>query len=219
MKNEIPKASGSRRRAGRPSSSDRADRRQDIFDAAIRLFSHNGFSRVDLGQIAKEAGVTSALVRHYFGNKDQLVDATTAQVISRLELVYQTILSEIKISSVDELLALLYKKNEVHLVPNYDLLYFLKQLIVEMPEKSFPLFRKHFMLMQSQFSGLQAIGQIQPGVNTVWFIFMLISIQLGPIFLEKQIEDIIGLSPRDPDATRMRNESNRQAVTFGILPR
>lgn len=183
------------------------------------LFSKKGFAAVELRDVAANAGVTASLIRHYFGNRDQLIDAVTADVVSRLERVYDKILTDIEAQSVDELLDVLYKRNEKHLVPEYDLLYFLKQVAVEYPERSFPLFRKHFGLMQAQLSGLEAIGQIQPGVNMTWLTFMLVFIQFGPIFLEKQIEDFLGVSPRDPQLTRIRNESNARAVKLGIIPR
>ena len=208
-----------RRQAGRPPATDNVDRRKAILDASIELFSKQGFRAVELRDIAARAGVTVSLIRHYFGNKDDLVDETTKIVGARLEAVYDKILTDVDAHTVEELLDELYRRNEKHLVPEYNLLYFLKQMAVELPEKSFPVFRKHFSLMQTQLSGLEALGQIQPGVNMLWLTFMLVFIQFGPIFLASQIEDYLGVSPRDPDATRMRNESNARAVKYGIMPR
>ncbi|QIG53793.1 TetR/AcrR family transcriptional regulator [Altererythrobacter sp. BO-6] len=208
-----------RKRAGRPPAAENVDRRKAILDTSIELFAKDGFSRVELRDIAAQAGVTVSLIRHYFGSKDELIDEATSKVGDRLEAVYEKILTDIEAHNVEELLDLLYQRNERYLVPEYNLLFFLKQMAVELPEKSFPVFRKHFSLMQAQLSGLEAIGQIQPGVNMVWLTFMLISIQFGPIFLERQIEDFLGISPRNPEATRMRNQSNARAVKYGIMPR
>jgi AcrR family transcriptional regulator len=44
-------------------------RRKAILDAAIRLFGRNGYPNVSTTDIAREAGVTAALVHHYFGPK------------------------------------------------------------------------------------------------------------------------------------------------------
>jgi AcrR family transcriptional regulator len=208
-----------RRGRGRPPSVENVDRRKAILDAAVALFARDGFRAVELRVIAKEAGVTVSLIRHYFGNRDKLIDHTMQVVMTRLEAVYDKILTDIEASSVNELLDVLYQRNAQYLVPEYDLLFFLKQTAVEYPERSFPLFRKHFSLMQTQLSGLEALGQIQPGVNMLWLTFMLISVQFGPIFLERQMEDFLGFSPRDPGATRTRNESNSRAVKYGIVPR
>jgi AcrR family transcriptional regulator len=48
------------------------DRRQEILDAAVRLFGERGYSDVSLSEIARAAGVTHALVHHYFGSKRDL---------------------------------------------------------------------------------------------------------------------------------------------------
>jgi AcrR family transcriptional regulator len=44
-------------------------RRKAIVDAAIRLFGRDGYANVSTADIAGEAGVTPALVHHYFGPK------------------------------------------------------------------------------------------------------------------------------------------------------
>ncbi|GAA3205155.1 TetR/AcrR family transcriptional regulator [Actinocorallia longicatena] len=51
------------------------DRRLQILAAAQRLLTRNGMRGTTLGQIAKEAGVTSAGLLHHFDSKEQLVHA------------------------------------------------------------------------------------------------------------------------------------------------
>ena len=55
------------RRTGRRSGESTA--RDDILQAARKLFSDNGFDRTTLRQVADSAGVDPALISHYFGNK------------------------------------------------------------------------------------------------------------------------------------------------------
>lgn len=55
------------RRTGRRSGESTA--RDDILEAARKLFSDNGFDRTTLRQVADSAGVDPALISHYFGNK------------------------------------------------------------------------------------------------------------------------------------------------------
>jgi AcrR family transcriptional regulator len=55
------------RRIGRRSGESTA--RDDILEAARKLFSNNGFDRTTLRQVADSAGVDPALISHYFGNK------------------------------------------------------------------------------------------------------------------------------------------------------
>jgi AcrR family transcriptional regulator len=49
-----------------------ADTRAEIIAAALHLFSTDGYDRVSLRQIAREAGVDPALIHHYFENKAEL---------------------------------------------------------------------------------------------------------------------------------------------------
>ena len=45
------------------------DRRQQILEVAVCLFGERGYSDVSVSEIARTAGVTPALVHHYFGTK------------------------------------------------------------------------------------------------------------------------------------------------------
>lgn len=48
------------------------DRRQQIIDCARTLFSERHFETVSSAEIAREAGVSRALLNHYFGSKREL---------------------------------------------------------------------------------------------------------------------------------------------------
>lgn len=52
-----------------------ADTRESILDAAEDLFSKHGFYGVTIREVAREAGVDTALVHYYFGAKKGLFDA------------------------------------------------------------------------------------------------------------------------------------------------
>lgn len=60
------------RRPGRPAA-DTADQRERLIDAAIGQFSRRGIASASLRDIARESGVTPALVNYYFGSKEKLV--------------------------------------------------------------------------------------------------------------------------------------------------
>lgn len=59
--------------------------RRRILDAAIQLFSKNGFRAVSIEQIVSVAKVNKRMVYHYFGNKDGLFEAGLSEVYLRLE--------------------------------------------------------------------------------------------------------------------------------------
>ena len=74
-----PLASVTPARRGRPpkvkAQSAGGDTREAILDAAEDLFSKHGFYGVTIREVAREAGVDTALVHYYFGAKRGLFDA------------------------------------------------------------------------------------------------------------------------------------------------
>ncbi|MGF6774324.1 AcrR family transcriptional regulator [Paraburkholderia sp. GAS199] len=63
------------RRPGRPAGSARgAEQRVRLLDAALALFARQGIVDTTLGEIAREAGFTPAMMHYYFKSRDQLLD-------------------------------------------------------------------------------------------------------------------------------------------------
>ena len=58
-------------------STDRSvsERRQQILEAAVRVFARDGYHTSRVGDVAAEAGVAHGLVYHYFASKSALLDA------------------------------------------------------------------------------------------------------------------------------------------------
>jgi AcrR family transcriptional regulator len=54
------------------------DTRDDIIQAAKRVFAANGYDKASLRAVAREAGVDAALVHHYFDGKSDLFVAAMA---------------------------------------------------------------------------------------------------------------------------------------------
>jgi AcrR family transcriptional regulator len=50
------------------------DKRQNILDAAVRVFARQGFHSTRVSDIADEAGVAYGLVYHYFKSKDEVLN-------------------------------------------------------------------------------------------------------------------------------------------------
>lgn len=51
------------------------DRREQIIDAAMRVFSQKGFTKATNKDIAREAGITPGLIYYYFESKEALLQA------------------------------------------------------------------------------------------------------------------------------------------------
>ncbi len=58
-----------------------AKRRQQIADAAVKLFSEQGYYRTKILQISELAGISSGLIYQYFRNKEEVLFLTVLQVL------------------------------------------------------------------------------------------------------------------------------------------
>ena len=111
-----------RRLARRRRSPEQA--RQEILDAAERVFVEYQPNEVGLKEVAREAGVSHALITHYFGTYANMVDAVLER---RVRALRTTILERLEAGALDgergslsrpgELLALLFAalRDPVHL--------------------------------------------------------------------------------------------------------
>ncbi|GAA0591772.1 choline-binding transcriptional repressor BetI [Paenochrobactrum glaciei] len=59
-------------------------RKSDLISAAIRTIGERGSLDVTVAQIAKQAGVSSALAHHYFGSKEHLILETMRHLLREL---------------------------------------------------------------------------------------------------------------------------------------
>src|SRR6478672_5739220 len=58
--------------------------RDQILDAAEQLFATRGFARTTIKDIGREAGLNSALLYYYFGDKERLYHEVLSRFVSRL---------------------------------------------------------------------------------------------------------------------------------------
>jgi len=84
--------------------------RQEILDAADRVFAAHAPDRVGLKEIAAAAGVSHALVTHYFGTYSGLIEATFER---RIRTLRETVIAQMgdagALSRPNELLGLLFR--------------------------------------------------------------------------------------------------------------
>jgi TetR/AcrR family transcriptional regulator, transcriptional repressor of bet genes len=67
-----------------PKRIDLEERRQTIADAAVASIARHGLEGAKLTRIAREAGVTTGSVTHYFEDKDEVLLAALEEVCRRL---------------------------------------------------------------------------------------------------------------------------------------
>ena len=78
----------------RPVNADAEATRRRILDSALVLFSERGAGGSPIREIARSAGVSLAMVHHYFGNKDGLYAACIDTMYRELEDMRGSMLAE-----------------------------------------------------------------------------------------------------------------------------
>jgi TetR/AcrR family transcriptional repressor of bet genes len=59
-------------------------RRKQLVEAAIAVIHEQGFANATVARIARQAGISSGMVHHYFENKDDLLFATMRHLLAEL---------------------------------------------------------------------------------------------------------------------------------------
>ncbi len=102
---------GATRRVGRPSMG--LERRRQIVSAFIDLVAERGLERVTLADVAEAAGVQRAQLRHFIGNREDLVLAAVDELARR----YEVSAAEMYVSeepTIDQLISLLFSDELVY---------------------------------------------------------------------------------------------------------
>jgi AcrR family transcriptional regulator len=84
-----PPESGGRKPKGRG-----YERREEILDAAVRLFVEHGFANVSTRRIADALGISQTTLYVYFPTKDAILEAMCDQCFARLVASFQLVLAE-----------------------------------------------------------------------------------------------------------------------------
>ncbi|MFI6293081.1 TetR/AcrR family transcriptional regulator [Nonomuraea sp. NPDC050790] len=70
-----------------PKRVDKAARRQEILDAAVRVFARKGFAASRIDDVAEEAGIGKGSVYLYFDSRDSLLEAAFSQYTADADAV------------------------------------------------------------------------------------------------------------------------------------
>ena len=77
-------------------------RRDEILDAAGRLFTAKGYDNVTISDIADEIKVAKGTIYHYFKSKDELLEATILRYVVRLVDNGKLLVKDKSLSSVEK---------------------------------------------------------------------------------------------------------------------
>ena len=69
-------------------SNTRGDARERVLDAAIRLFTRQGYFNTSVPDIVRESGVSTGSIYHHFGDKEGIARALFESLVARMEVAF-----------------------------------------------------------------------------------------------------------------------------------
>lgn len=178
-----PRKPARTRRPGRPGGT-QVDQRTRLMEAALLLFARQGVAATALQAVAREAGVTPALVHYYFGNRDQLLDVL---VNERLLPLLGQILQQIGGGGADEPATLVRKlvpaiMNTVTAHPWLPPIW-VREVLSDgglLRERVMQQTRQFAPLIRDRLAAAQRAGRLNPDLDPRLVLVSLIGLSLFP---------------------------------------
>jgi len=173
-----------RRSPGRPSA-DRAVQRDTLLDAALACYVRQGIQATSLRDIAREAGVTPAMLHYYFGDAAQLREAVIEE---RLMPVFERIRTPL-MSAAGDLPALLrlFVDGIFAVVQEYPWLppMWVREVVTEGGALRDLLMTRLApslgQLLAARFQQAQAAGELNPALDPRLLMVSLIGLTMFPV--------------------------------------
>ena len=89
-----------------PKIVDHEQKREEIMQAAIRVFNEKGYDKTRISDISNEANVSRTTVYQYFKDKEHLFESTVDYVINRVHSKIKTIVKDDSVSFYDKVTAI-----------------------------------------------------------------------------------------------------------------
>lgn len=188
------------RRPGRPRGKKAgADNREQLMDIALMLFARQGIARVSLNAIAKEAGVTPAMLHYYFTSREALVEQLLEERFMPLRNRISLVFSEHPGDPVTSLTLMVKVLAELAEQNTWFAPLWMQEMIGEMP-----ILRQHMQprfgddkhqQMLTTLKGWQESGKLNAELSPELLITTLISLVLVPFSRLRTDERMKNLSP------------------------
>jgi AcrR family transcriptional regulator len=206
------------RRRGRPKREDASNRRESILEQAIRLFAEQGMDATSMSQVAVSAGVTEGLVRHYFGGRDGLLAATTEAVMADLRAHYRKAANAAVDSPGGVLIKRLAEVDAGTFLPRPWLLAYLAKLFASNLSAADDAFAEYFTMVRAFVERVAARSAPESVVDVFWLTAHLVFVQIGPAYLRRRLEALLGRDIYDADIAERRQRQTSAIFNHGLSP-
>jgi TetR/AcrR family transcriptional regulator, cholesterol catabolism regulator len=193
------------------------DRRDQIIDAAMRIYSQKGFTRATNKDIAREAGITPGLIYYYFESKEALLKAI---IETRSPAQLMTTLPPQAFELPPQLFLRMLILRALSIIESEQLIQFVRMLLPEMVHNSELASVVSSMVQRIlEFLGSYFIKQVGKGALRPLDGVLTAQVAIGSVLAFVLRRQIIC----DPVALEYTHEQIAEAVSEtvlqGILPR
>ncbi len=204
------------RKVGRPSEKTQA--RAQLILHARELFTVMAYDKVSTRLVAQKAGVNSALIRYYFGNKEGLFETMLRETLSPMQRTMQVLVSDSSQKNFLELMRTYYQ--EMIKVPQFPRLV---AQVMNMPpsETQRRLMEKVFLdiskpMQDVIFDKLLASRVLKPDMDPKLCRVSYISLMVFPFIAPPAMLAIHGIELNEAFLNRLL-EHNIALMTSGFL--
>ena len=193
------------------------DRREQIIDAALRVFAQKGYSKATNKDIAREAGITPGLIYYYFESKEALLNAlietrTPLQLLRSMppeafNLPPETFLRML----LRQVFAIVESESMVKLIRVMVPEFIHGTAITTIP---FHAFERIFAFLGSYFEAKVATGELRP-LDASLTVQTIVGCMIGFVLRRQLVRDPIALAYTQEQIV----DSIVNTVLLGILPR
>ncbi len=188
------------RKPGRPrGSKPNADNREQLIGIALRLFSQQGIARTSLNAIAREAGVTPAMLHYYFNSREQLLDVMIEERFLPLRAEITHVFGEYPDSPVKALSEMVKTLASIAAQHEWFAPLWMQEVIGEMP-----VLRQHlharfgeekYHATLAMVKRWQEEGKVNPNLTAELLFTTLLSLVLVPFSRMRNDERLMMLTP------------------------
>ncbi|PWL20931.1 MAG: hypothetical protein DCO81_04915 [Candidatus Aquiluna sp. XM-24bin5] len=183
--------------------------REQLLTIAVEMFAANGFAQTSLRAIAKQAGVSPALLVHHFGTKDALIKEAMAITLGHW-------VADEKAAMLDDESNQLSHWQTV-MAKGATPLNFFRQVLLAGGEYSQRLFAAAVSESESLLEQMKSAGRLRDVKDPKTTALMLTLSGLGSVLFMDHIEKILGGSiASEPVAKKLMN-ANNQMLQEGIF--
>ena len=197
-----------------------------ILKAAQRVFTRDGMAGARTEDIAAEAGVNRALINYYFRSRDNLARAVFLEAAGAFfPAIMGTLAGEQELeakihSAVDLIHDTMSRTPYLPLYVLAELQYHPEKLKSTLRERLAPDERRReaFARLQDQLDREAAAGRIRP-TQAIDLQLLLVSLLVFPFAASGMIDVLLGISPTDQEALRLRRKKEMAGfILRGLAP-